>query len=32
MTALQTARLRRHGLPDGLAALYAALIWGTAHE
>lgn len=30
--ALQIARLRRQGLPDGLAALYAALIWGAANE
>jgi hypothetical protein len=32
MSAAQLARLRRLGLPDGLAALYAALIWGAAHE
>jgi hypothetical protein len=31
MTALQIARLRRLGLPAGIAALYAALIWGF-HE
>jgi hypothetical protein len=30
--ALQIDCLRRLGLPAVKAALYAALIWGTAHE
>jgi len=32
MSAAQLARLRRYGLPQGLAALYATLIWGAAHD